>query len=184
MEFFKNWLLIPLLFLAAYLAFKWYQSPNFGNGAIAADFAAVDINGDSLRLSDYRGKIVLLEFWGSWCRPCREFSPSLRMLHQRYHKAEFATAKGYETIIVGIDTDKARWQKAVENDDLTWARHISSFQRFNDPIALLYGVKAIPASFLIDEQGRIIGVNASEIKLNELLRLRLKDAKDEPQREG
>ncbi len=175
MQFFKTWLLIPLLFLLAYVAFRWYRSPNFGNGAIAADFRAALPTGDSIRLSDYRGKIVLLEFWGSWCPPCRQSSTMLRNLHRQYSQAKFKSAKGFELIIVGIDTDKERWLTALKNDGLLHVVNVSDLKRFDDHVALLYGVKEIPSSFLIDENGVIIGVNASEIKLNELLKLRLEE---------
>jgi peroxiredoxin len=175
LNFFKTWLLIPLLFLLAYVAFRWYRSPRFGNGAIAADFTAALATGDSIRLSDYRGKIVLLEFWGSWCPPCRQSSPMLRNLRKRYSQAKFKTAKGFELIIVGIDTDKTRWQTAIVNDGLQTAVNVSDLKRFDDHLALLYGVREIPSSFLIDENGVIIGVNASEIKLDELLKLRIEE---------
>lgn len=173
MKFFKDWLLIPLLFLAAYIGFKWYRSPNFGNGAAAPDFSAMLPSGDSIRLSDFKGKIVLLKFWGSWCGPCRESSEALRNVHNSYKSAQFANASGFQTIIVGIETDKSRWLRALEKDSLLWATNVSSIKRFQEPAALLYGVKEIPTSFLIDENGLIIGVSPSETKIKDLLDRRL-----------
>ena len=148
------------------MGYKWYKQPNFGNGAIATDFTATTIKGENISLSQYKGKVVLLYFWGSWCGPCRRSSPMLNEIKNTY-------GDKLEIIIVGIETEKGRWEQALSKDNLTWAHNISSLQRFDDPIALTYGVKEIPSAFLIDETGIIIGVNPTHTHLKELLAMRI-----------
>ncbi len=178
MQFFRKWLLTPLLIVLAWLLWQWYQTPNFGNGQKAAEFAAPVIvpqtgsawqAGDTLRLSSLAGGVVLLDFWGSWCGPCRHSSPMLRRLHAEYG------ALGLKIVLIGIDSDKGRFLSAFKSDGLTEAATaVSHFQRFKDPVASLYGVKAIPTSFLIDQNGVIVGVSLTEGKLREQLHRLLK----------
>lgn len=169
MNIIKHWLFIPFVFGLAYLAYTWYKQPNFGNGAIATNFSATTLKGESIELEQFRGKIVLLYFWGSWCGPCRRSSPFLNELKQKYGNAKFKTAEGFEIIIVGIETEQERWENALSKDNLLWAHNVSSLKRFDDPIALTYGIKEIPSSFLIDEKGTIVGVNTLSSHLIELL---------------
>ncbi len=169
----KNFVLILLGAGLGWLVLKWYRTPNFGNGAKAPDFVGRLVNGDSMRLSDLSGNIVLLDFWGSWCAPCRRANADLVMLYDRFHNANFKDAKNFEIVSIGIETDSNRWQNAIQHDQLHWQWHISDLQRFNDHVALLYGVKEIPNTFLIDEKGVIIGVNLTKGRLQEALERKL-----------
>jgi peroxiredoxin len=122
-------------------------------GAIAPDFSQADPSGKQLKLSDLRGQYVLVDFWASWCRPCREENPNLGKLYATYK------AKGFTVLGVSLDKEnqRAAWLKAIESDDLTWPQ-VSSLTRPN-PVAKDYGVNAIPQNFLLDPQGRILAVN-------------------------
>jgi thiol-disulfide isomerase/thioredoxin len=170
----KSWLVVPLLFGLAWLGYNWYKMPKFSNGTIAPDFETKKMDGSPLKLSDYKGKIVLLDFWGSWCRPCREANPSLRRLYDKYSKASFEKASGFEIISIGIETNEARWKQAIAKDGMIWEAHASTLQNFDDPVAVLYSVREIPTTYLLDEAGQIIGVNYSEIKISEILDRKLK----------
>ena len=164
---------MPSLFILGWLLWQWYQTPNIGNGERAADFASPVVlpqvgsslrEGDTLRLSDMAGQVVLVDFWGSWCGPCRHSSPTLRRLHEEYGK------RGLKIVLVGIDTERERLRAAVRTDRLEAAvTVVSSLQRFKDPVALLYGVKSIPTSFLIDQKGVVVGVSLTEGRLREQL---------------
>lgn len=119
-------------------------------GAVAPDFALPDINGEMLRLSDLRGRYVLLDFWGSWCGPCRASIPSLVALYDKLK------GKNFELIGIAIDEhDDTRWRKTVAEEKMTW-RHLND--RLSAPgeeFRLRYAIMGVPACFLIDPEGRI-----------------------------
>jgi peroxiredoxin len=127
-----------------------------------ADFKMTDQNGNMKKLSDLKGKAVLLEFWASWCGPCRQENPNLV---KTYHKFN---PKGFEIFAVSLDEDKESWLKAIEKDNLTW-EHVSDLKGQANEASLIYGINGIPDNFLIDENGVIIGRNLRGEKLNEKL---------------
>ncbi|WP_420601878.1 redoxin domain-containing protein [Flagellimonas sp.] len=135
-------------------------------GGIAPEFSAPTPNGDLLALSDVKGKLTLIDFWAAWCRPCRAENPNIVAVYNKYHD------KGFNVIGVSLDTRAEDWTNAIEKDSLTW-NHISNLKRFQDPIAQLYNINAIPAAFLVDENGVIVAKDlrgpALEQKVAELL---------------
>ncbi|MCL6265837.1 TlpA disulfide reductase family protein [Flagellimonas myxillae] len=135
-------------------------------GGIAPDFSAPTPDGDLLALSDVKGKLTLIDFWAAWCRPCRAENPNIVNVYNKYHE------KGLNIIGVSLDARAEDWTKAIEADGLAW-NHISNLKRFQDPVARLYNINAIPAAFLLDENGVIVAKNlrgeALEKKVAELL---------------
>jgi thiol-disulfide isomerase/thioredoxin len=133
----------------------WYQHrlPRFGAGEQAPDFQATLADGKTARLSDLKGKYVLLQFWGSWCGPCRAENPHLADLYRQYRD------KGFEIFSVGVEQNPNAWQRAVKNDGMVWPYHTVDFQEFGGELAQLYNIKSIPATFLINPEGAIVGVN-------------------------
>ena len=123
-------------------------------GAVAPDFTQNDPNGKPVKLSDFRGKYVLIDFWASWCSPCRIENPNVVKAYAQFKN------KNFEILGVSLDNPnaKAAWLKAIENDKLTWAQ-VSDLQGWNNKAAVLYGVKGIPQNFLIDPKGVIIAKN-------------------------
>jgi len=136
-----------------------------GIGVMAPEIALPNPNGDTIQLSSLKGKYVLLDFWASWCRPCRIENPVLVKNYKKYHE------KGFEIYQVSLDKKKDAWLNAIESDKLNWL-HVSDLQFWNSSAAQLYKVQAIPANFLLDKNGRIIAKNlrgdALEAKLSEL----------------
>lgn len=134
-------------------------------GEIAPDIYLPTPNGDTIALSSLRGKYVLLDFWASWCRPCRIENPNLVRNYNKYHD------KGFEIYQVSLDKNEESWTNAIESDKLTWT-HVSDLQYWNCAPAKTYQVQSIPASFLLDKNGRIIAKNLRgdvlEAKLSEL----------------
>lgn len=121
-------------------------------GRAALDFTQFDIDGKPVKLSDYKGKYVLLDFWASWCKPCRAENPTLLKAYNKYHE------KGFEILAVSLDSKKDAWLKAVKEDQLPW-RHVSDLKGKKNDVAMLYEVYGIPDNFLIDPNGVIIGRN-------------------------
>lgn len=118
-------------------------------GQTAPDFELPDPNGKPVKLSDLRGKYVLIDFWAAWCKPCRQENPNVVKLYNQYKD------KGFEVFGVSLDRTKEDWLKAIQDDQLTWT-HVSDLKYFNSAAAELYKIDAIPATYMIDPDGKII----------------------------
>jgi peroxiredoxin len=137
-------------------------------GSIAPDFIQNDVNGKPVQLSSFRGKYVLIDFWASWCGPCRQENPNVVRTYHKY--------KGKNFTVLGVSLDKETakdaWLAAIKSDGLEWTQ-VSDLKYWNNMAATLYGVHAIPQNFLIDPQGKIVAKNlrgdALDDKLQELL---------------
>lgn len=121
-------------------------------GADAPDFESPDKNGKKRKLSDLKGKVVLLDFWASWCRPCRMENPNVVAAYNKYK------SKGFTVMSISQDNDKDRWLAAVVQDGLIWENHVSDLQGNNDASGK-YAIKYIPTTFLIGKDGKIIAKN-------------------------
>lgn len=119
-------------------------------GAIAPDLEFPDPDGKMRKLSDLRGKVVLLDFWASWCGPCRRENPNVTRIYSQYHD------KGFEVFSVSLDSDAASWKRAIEADKLVWPNHVSDLRKWQSQAAAIYGVRSIPSTFLLDKEGRIV----------------------------
>ncbi len=137
---------------AAFVEQQMRSMASFITGAEAPDFALPTPEGDTLRLSDLRGKVVLIDFWASWCGPCRRENPNVVRLFHKYKD------KGFDILGVSLDRQRDRWIKAIEADGLTW-HHVSDLKGWQNAVARLYGVRSIPHTVLVDREGRIIARN-------------------------
>jgi thiol-disulfide isomerase/thioredoxin len=165
----KNWLLVALLVVGAsvWLGRQLYMAPKLGLGSAADDFSAPLVGGGELRLSSLRGKVVLLDFWASWCGPCRRDNPALVRIWEEFSEKNFAI------VSVSLDTKRPAWEKAIREDGLRWPLHVSHLMGFDDPVAGQYRVRSIPTKYLLSEDGSVIAVNPDENKIREVLQRRL-----------
>jgi peroxiredoxin len=126
------------------------------------DFSQKDMAGKNVKLSDFKGKVVLLEFWGSWCGPCREQNPSLLEIYTEFRKM------GFEILGVATEANKNDWIKAIKADGLTWT-NVTDLKGSANKAAIVYGVSGYPMNFLIDRNGIVIAKEVYGEALREIL---------------
>jgi peroxiredoxin len=131
-------------------------------GHKAPEFATTGMDGKPVKLSDYKGKYVMLDFWASWCVPCRQENPNVVKLYNQYK------SKGLNILGISLDEDKSAWNLAIQADKLTW-QHASDLKKFDGPTEKLYHIEAIPSNFIIDPQGNIIAKNVTGKDLEDFL---------------
>ncbi len=131
-------------------------------GQHAPDFTIIGIDDKPIKLSDYKGKYVMLDFWASWCMPCRQENPNVVKQYAVYH------AKGLNILGISLDQDKSKWQQAITADNLSWT-HASDLKNFEGPTEELYHIQAIPSNFIIDPNGIIVAKNVRGADLEEFL---------------
>ena len=129
------------------------KNSKYGQGEMAPDIVMNDPDGNERRLSDLRGKVVLLDFWASWCGPCRRENPNVVRAYANYKD------QGFEVFSVSLDSDANRWRKAIEQDQLTWPNHVSDLQGWRNGAAREYGISSIPHTMLIDRDGAILATH-------------------------
>jgi peroxiredoxin/sulfur relay (sulfurtransferase) DsrC/TusE family protein len=123
-------------------------------GKLAPDFEELMTDGKTkMKLSDLRGKVVLIDFWASWCGPCRKENPNVVRTYEKYKEA------GFTVMSVSLDRDRAAWLAAIEKDKLTWPNHVSDLGHWSSRVPQMYGVKGIPFTVLIDQEGKVIRTN-------------------------
>jgi len=134
-------------------------------GSKATEFELTDISGKQINLSSYLGKYVLVDFWASWCGPCRREHPNLVNLYHKYKDSSFTIL----SVSLDKESDKQKWLNAVKKDGLLW-NNVADLNGFEGPVAKLYGITSIPFNFLINPEGMIIGKNLRGKSIEELLK--------------
>ena len=138
--------------VAASLKEQIVNAQSFVIGAEAPNFAMNDVEGNEVNLTDFRGKVLLVDFWASWCGPCRKENPHVKKLYDQY------ADQGFEILGVSLDKTKERWVQAIKKDRLTW-KQVSDLKGWGNAAAKMYSVRSIPHTVLIDAEGKIIARN-------------------------
>jgi thiol-disulfide isomerase/thioredoxin len=135
------------------------QMANLNIGDKASELAFFNPDGKEMKLSELRGKVVLIDFWASWCRPCRAENPNLVRAYNKFKDKKFKNGKGFEIFSLSLDQNKSSWVNAIEKDKLTWDYHVSDLKYWKSEGARIYNINSIPSQFLIDGKGVIIAKN-------------------------
>jgi thiol-disulfide isomerase/thioredoxin len=164
--------MIAIIAGGIYFFIKWNAA---SSGKPAPNFKAQLIDGTEFQLSDLNGHYVLIEFWGSWCPPCRAENPKLVALYNNYKEREFKNAKGFEVVTIALEKNDRTWRAAAEKDGFNWKHQIVEQAKIvvMSPLARTFGVTDLPSKFLIDPKGNLVGKVSLE-QVNQLLTSQLK----------
>lgn len=138
-------------------------------GQPAPDFTEKGVDENTISLKSFEGKFVLIDFWGSWCLPCRKENPILVMMYDRYKDRKFKTATGFTILSVALEDNISAAKNAIIRDGLIWPYHIIQLHMLQSPMAKLFGVNQIPAKYLVDPKGRILLANPDIKELDDFL---------------
>lgn len=162
----KTWIIITLMVVVTgvYSFIECKEVPEATSNQLAVlkigdkapDLAFKNPKGEIMKLSDLKGKLVLIDFWASWCGPCRQENPNLVSTYQKYKNRKFKNGDGFEIFSVSLDQNKLKWEEAIKKDGLIWKNHVSDLKGWKAQGARIYNVNSIPAQFLVDGDGYII----------------------------
>jgi len=149
---------IILFLIASILPFTSY-SQELKVGDKAPEISQKLVTGDDFKLSELKGKMVLIDFWAAWCKPCRKENPHIVEIYKDFKDESFENGEGFTVLSVSLDFKEKMWKKAIKDDKLEWTYHVSDLKGWKNAAAQKYGVKSIPQSFLIDGDGVIVAAN-------------------------
>ena len=159
--------LLIILLLSNSLAYSQNSGTNIGDRAL--ELAYNNPNGEEMNLFDIKNKLILIDFWASWCGPCRKENPNLVDAFKKYNKTKFKDGNGFEIYSLSLDKNQEAWLKAINQDQLFWEYHVSDLGGWQSEGSQKYNIKSIPSNVLINDKGIIIAKNLKGQSLHRFL---------------
>ena len=159
---------LTVILLTVFMGLAAFTAPD--QKREAPEIALENPAGDIMKLSDLRGNVVLVDFWASWCRPCRVKHPELVSVYNEFKDAKFRNAEGFQIYSVSLDKNLQAWKNAIKQDKLTWNYHVSDLKGWQSEAARTYGVRSIPTNVLLNEKGEIVATNLHGERLKAALK--------------
>lgn len=166
-----------LLIAVGFIGWKIYNSYHqleFSNGDIIPDISLPNQTNDTISLYSLKGNIVLVQFWASWCGPCRMENRDLVNLYSKFNAVEMKDGGAFKIFSISVDKNKSNWKQALEHDKMLWPDQVNDSLDFEKSISQVFNVHSIPTTFLIDQKAMVIGVNLSPMQLESVLEKRIK----------
>lgn len=175
---YRNLIIATIVFASlafvVYYFYDYYKIPDPPEGNRVTELSYPGMDGKQISISSLKGNMVLIDFWASWCGPCRNENPQLVNLYNTYHSQQFGDAKGFDIYSISLDVNRDAWQHAIAEDGLLWKNQVSDLGGWNSDAAQKFGIRSIPASILIDEDGKILGKNLTPQEIRDVLEKRKK----------
>ena len=162
-------IILSALILSLGITFATAQEIGLKIGDIAPELAYNNPTGNELKLSQLKGKLVLIDFWASWCGPCRKENPNIVDAYRKYTKVKFKNGNGFEIFSLSLDKNNDAWVKAINEDQLFWEYHVSDLGGWQSKGSNKYGIRSIPSNVLINGKGVIIAIDLKGSALNRFL---------------
>ncbi|MEP6468018.1 MAG: TlpA disulfide reductase family protein [Parafilimonas sp.] len=152
------------------MPFGFSQLTDLKVGSPAPEINLPDPKGDTISLSEFKGKIVLIDFWATWCSPCVKEQPHLAQLYKKYNQCSFTSGTGFQIYGVSLDSKKTSWQTGIKKMKINWIQ-VSDLKFWASPVARLYNIRTLPHNVLVDGNGIIIAKNLHDKELEHTIRL-------------
>jgi thiol-disulfide isomerase/thioredoxin len=162
-------LLFLIVFLYINTPVALSQQPGLQTGSIAPLIRLPDPKGDTIPLTSFRGRLVLIDFWASWCAPCVKEQPELAKLYRQYKFLSFKNGKGFEIYGVSLDARRSAWEDNIKELNITWTQ-VSDLKYWSSPVAKIYKIQALPFNVLIDGNGTILAINLHSDELKQFIK--------------